>query len=354
GRRGRSSPPWRCRRRSPWSSRRGSARAAAAGTPRAGRPRPPAAAATPRRALRRAASASPRGRRRTARRSPRRGPVPPAPANPARAARPPGRTGRRPARGRRPEWTGWRGWAWSRDLPGDVVRGAELLRASCIRMHRPVQGNVLRTGPWSQYVPDDEARRPTRSTPSAIRTARHAPARGHTGPAGRVRFPAAIPRPLPHRTPRGSVRRLLTRVWRLLRPFQSPIMALLRAKFVVGAPGWVRGAGGGVLIIRRGMWRPGRRWGLPSGFAHKGEDFRRTVVGVVKGETGLDVEAGRLVMLNSGLRTRLEVAYEARLIGGEMRLDTFEILEARWCRPDDLPEEVQPVCHPLVRGETTP
>jgi ADP-ribose pyrophosphatase YjhB (NUDIX family) len=101
------------------------------------------------------------------------------------------------------------------------------------------------------------------------------------------------------------------------------------------------------------MWPPGRQWGLPSGFARKGEDFRDTVVREVKEETALDVEVGRLVLLNSGFRTRLEVAYEARLLGGELRIDPAEILEARWCRPDELPDGVQPVCRPLVLGTTT-
>ncbi|CAM5287102.1 NUDIX domain-containing protein OS=Streptomyces tendae OX=1932 GN=GUR47_26855 PE=3 SV=1 [Streptomyces tendae] len=48
------------------------------------------------------------------------------------------------------------------------------------------------------------------------------------------------------------------------------------------------------------------------------------------------------------------MADQARLPAGELRLDPFEILEARWCRPDELPEDVQPVCRPLVRGETVP
>ncbi|CAL9468452.1 NADH pyrophosphatase [Streptomyces sp. enrichment culture] len=150
------------------------------------------------------------------------------------------------------------------------------------------------------------------------------------------------------------MRRLLVRVWRLLRPLQSRIVWLLHAKFVVGVTGVVRDDEGRVLLLKHRMWPPGRQWGLPSGFARKGEDFRATVVREVKEETGLDVEAGRLVMLNSGLRTRMEVAFEARLLGGELRLDPFEILEARWCEPDALPEDVQPVCHPLVRGGTTP
>jgi ADP-ribose pyrophosphatase YjhB (NUDIX family) len=131
-------------------------------------------------------------------------------------------------------------------------------------------------------------------------------------------------------------------------------MWLLNAKFVVGVTGVVRDDEGRVLVLRHRMWSPARQWGLPSGFARKGEDFRATVVREVKEETGLDVAAGRLVMLNSGLRTRMEVAYEARLLGGELRLDPTEILEARWCLPDDLPERIQPVCHALVRGETTP
>ncbi len=125
-------------------------------------------------------------------------------------------------------------------------------------------------------------------------------------------------------------------------------MWLLNAKFVVGVTGVVRDDQGRVLLLRHRMWPPGRQWGLPSGFAHKGEDFRTTVVREVKEETGLDVETGRLVMLNSGFRTRVEVVYEAVLVGGELRLDPSEILEARWCRPDDLPEGVQPVSRSLM------
>ncbi|QDI69507.1 NUDIX hydrolase [Streptomyces calvus] len=150
------------------------------------------------------------------------------------------------------------------------------------------------------------------------------------------------------------MRRLLARVWQFLRPVQSRVMWFLNAKFVIGVTGVVRDEEGRVLLLRHRMWPPGRQWGLPSGFARKGEDFRTTVVREVKEETGLDVEVGGLVMLNSGLRTRVEVAYEAHLLGGELRLDPSEILEARWCHPDDLPEGVQTVSRVLVRGETVP
>ncbi|MBC7273183.1 NUDIX hydrolase [Streptomyces broussonetiae] len=149
------------------------------------------------------------------------------------------------------------------------------------------------------------------------------------------------------------MRRLLVALWRALRPVQTRLVWCLNAKFVVGVTGVVRDDEGRVLLLKHRMWPPGRQWGLPSGFAHKGEDFRLTLVREVKEETNLDVAPGRLIMLNSGLRTRLEVAYEAELLGGELRLDPGEILEARWCHPDELPGDIQPVCRPLVRGETT-
>ncbi|MCZ9342746.1 NUDIX domain-containing protein, partial [Streptomyces sp. TRM76130] len=81
--------------------------------------------------------------------------------------------------------------------------------------------------------------------------------------------------------------RLLARLWRALRPVQSRLMWLLNPKFVVGVTGVVRDGEGRVLLLRHRMWPPGRQWGLPSGFAHRGEDFRRTVVREVKEETGL-------------------------------------------------------------------
>ncbi|MEO3798645.1 hypothetical protein [Nonomuraea sp. B1E8] len=46
-----------------------------------------------------------------------------------------------------------------------------------------------------------------------------------------------------------------------------------------------------------------------------------------------------MVQLRSGFQLRVEVAYAAAYAGsGTMRLNPMEILEARWCTPDDLPE----------------
>ncbi|MDT0447318.1 NUDIX hydrolase [Streptomyces johnsoniae] len=148
------------------------------------------------------------------------------------------------------------------------------------------------------------------------------------------------------------MKRLVARLWRMIRgPVQWRVLWLAHAKFMVGVTGVVRDGEGRMLLLRHRLWPEGRQWGFPTGFAVKGEDFRQTVVREVREETGLEVVPGRLVRLRSGYRLRLEVAYEAELTGGTLRLDPMEILEARWCTLEDLPEGLQPVHRDLARGE---
>ncbi|MHC5903591.1 NUDIX domain-containing protein [Streptomyces sp. S6] len=147
------------------------------------------------------------------------------------------------------------------------------------------------------------------------------------------------------------MKRLVARLWRLLRgSVQWRILWFAHAKFVVGVTGVVRNDAGEVLLLKHRMWPPERPWGLPTGFAVKGEEFPSTVVREVKEETGLDVVAGRLVRVRSGYRLRVEMAYEAVYVGGTLKIDPFEILEARWFRTDALPVELQEVHRELIRG----
>ncbi|MFE5212917.1 NUDIX domain-containing protein [Streptomyces sp. NPDC056600] len=143
--------------------------------------------------------------------------------------------------------------------------------------------------------------------------------------------------------------RFIAAVWKRLRgSWQWRILHLANATFMVGVTGVVRDDAGRVLVLRHRLWNPALPWGLPTGFAKRGEEFGQTVVREVKEETGLDVRPGRLLRLRSGFRLRLEVAYEAELVGGELAVDDFEILEARWCDPGDLPEGLQPSHHELL------
>ncbi|MET8721663.1 NUDIX domain-containing protein [Streptomyces misionensis] len=149
------------------------------------------------------------------------------------------------------------------------------------------------------------------------------------------------------------MKRLILPVWRAIRgPLQWRILWLAHAKFMVGVTGVVRDDAGRVLLLRHRMWPPEKPWGLPTGYANKGEEFPKTIVREVKEETGLDVKVGRLVHLKSGYKLRIEVAYEALVVGGSLDLDNFEILEARWFTPTELPEGMQDSHRQLINGST--
>ncbi|WP_406675266.1 NUDIX domain-containing protein [Nonomuraea sp. N2-4H] len=109
-----------------------------------------------------------------------------------------------------------------------------------------------------------------------------------------------------------------------------------------------RGQGAAAAAPVLGENRP---WGLPTGGAKRGETFEETVAREVREETGLEVRVGELVQLRSGFRLRMEVAYAAVYEGGgTLRLNSMEILEARWCDPGDLPEGLIPSHRALIEA----
>ncbi|MEU8870495.1 NUDIX domain-containing protein [Streptomyces javensis] len=147
------------------------------------------------------------------------------------------------------------------------------------------------------------------------------------------------------------MKRIIARLWRIIRgPMQWRVLWLAHSKFMAGITGVVRDDAGRVLLLRHRMWPEGRQWGLPTGYARAGEDFGQTVVREVREETGLEVKPGRLVRLKSGYKLRIEVAYEAQFVGGDLKIDSFEILEAKWFSPDGLPDGMQESHRLLILG----
>ncbi|MFD4789654.1 NUDIX domain-containing protein [Streptomyces sp. NPDC058459] len=150
------------------------------------------------------------------------------------------------------------------------------------------------------------------------------------------------------------MKRLVARVWRLVRgPLQWRVLWLAHARFMVGVTGVVRNDAGQVLLLKHRMRPPEKPWGLPTGYAIKGEEFPLTIVREVEEETGLSVKPGRLVSVTSGHRLRVEVAYEALHTGGTLKIDRFEILEARWFYTSSLPEGMQDSHRRLALGSPT-
>jgi 8-oxo-dGTP diphosphatase len=143
---------------------------------------------------------------------------------------------------------------------------------------------------------------------------------------------------------------LLVRAWRAAGPLQGWLAYRLNARYGVGVTGIVRAADGRVLLLRHRLWPDETQWGFPSGFAKRGERFQDTVVREVREETGLTVRVGRLAELSSGLRYRVEVYYEASLVGdiGGLVLEEREILEARLFTLDELPAAMPPLHRELA------
>jgi ADP-ribose pyrophosphatase YjhB (NUDIX family) len=149
---------------------------------------------------------------------------------------------------------------------------------------------------------------------------------------------------------RNDMKALIARIWRMFSgSLQWRILWIRNAKFIVGVTGVVRDPDGKVLLLRHRFWPRHSQWGLPSGHANKGEPFEETVAREVAEETGLTVKVGRLVSLNSGYRFRVEVAYEAVVTGDrEPKVDGFEVLEAQWFEPHELPQGLLPSHRRLI------
>ena len=145
---------------------------------------------------------------------------------------------------------------------------------------------------------------------------------------------------------------LLARLWRLGKPLQWRFLWLMHAKFICGITGVVHDGDGHVLLLRHRLWPAGRQWGFPTGYANKGERHEDTITREVREETGLAVKAGRLLKVRSGYRYRIEVYYEATLIGGldGLTLDPREILEARLFSLADLPAAMPEPHRELARS----
>lgn len=146
---------------------------------------------------------------------------------------------------------------------------------------------------------------------------------------------------------------LLAKLWRMGKPLQWRLLWLVNAKFMCGITGVTRTEDGQVLLLRHRLWPADRQWGFPTGYANKGEKHEDTIVREVREETGLTVKVGRLLQVNSGFKLRIEIFYEATLIGGldDLAVDGREVIEARLFSANALPDGM-PEAHKRLIGGT--
>ena len=101
-----------------------------------------------------------------------------------------------------------------------------------------------------------------------------------------------------------------------------------------------------IVLVRRGdeaLLARGSRFPLPfystlAGFVEIGETLEQTIAREVREEVGVEVKGARYFGSQPWpFPHSLMLGFFAEWAGGEIHADGHEILDARWCRADDLP-----------------
>src|SRR4051794_5767407 len=124
----------------------------------------------------------------------------------------------------------------------------------------------------------------------------------------------------------------------------------LAPSYTVGAICVIERADGRILLVRHSYRR---QWGFPGGLLKRGEAMASGARREVMEEVGLDVElVGEPAVVVAPEPRRVDVVYRCRVADGVdpdgIRLQSPEILEARWIAREGLPELQQEATGALV------
>lgn len=112
---------------------------------------------------------------------------------------------------------------------------------------------------------------------------------------------------------------------------------------LVFAGGCIFNDKGDVLLQKRA---DSSKWGFPGGAIEIGETPQMAAVREVKEETGLDVEVGKLIGIytdfdmkypNGDKAQSIMIAFELKVIGGELSCDKQETIELKYFPVDGAP-----------------
>lgn len=131
-------------------------------------------------------------------------------------------------------------------------------------------------------------------------------------------------------------------------PFQWP------ERVAVGVAAVVFDGAGKVLLGRRA---DNKLWGLPSGRVEPGETVEEAIIRELKEEIGLEAEITRFVGVYSDPASQtfayptgevvqfVTSCFACRMVGGLLRADGVEVLEAKFFEVEELPDQLLPM-HP--------
>ncbi len=88
---------------------------------------------------------------------------------------------------------------------------------------------------------------------------------------------------------------------------------------------------GKFLMIQEKQSRARGLWNLPAGHVDKGESLEAAAIREAKEETGYDVELiAEIGIYHHEARASIKHAYEARIVGGRLQVESDEIMNAVW------------------------
>lgn len=91
-----------------------------------------------------------------------------------------------------------------------------------------------------------------------------------------------------------------------------------------------------ILLIQRGYGKEKGKWSLPGGMKDKGENLRTTAVRETLEETGVRMTATDLYYRG---RTHSVEVWRGRRVGGHLKVQRKECLDAKWFQTDMLPHD---------------
>lgn len=93
----------------------------------------------------------------------------------------------------------------------------------------------------------------------------------------------------------------------------------------------VRRQDGKYLMVQEGQPKVYGLWNIPAGHVDKGESIEHAAVREVKEETGYDVKLiEKIDIYQDSIEDTIKHGYEATIVGGELKPQPGEILDAGW------------------------
>jgi ADP-ribose pyrophosphatase YjhB (NUDIX family) len=157
-----------------------------------------------------------------------------------------------------------------------------------------------------------------------------------------------------------SVRRFLLRIWRILPPWLEAIAStIVRPQYQVAAGAIIFNEQGQLLLCKH-TYRRQHPWGMPGGGIHFGEDPAEAVRRELREETGLSVQATRLLLMENSKEIRkVTLTYLCSGVSGTF-IPSDEVSSIRYFDMDALPDlsrEQQTTiekCLEILKNESRP